>query len=426
MNKCGPLFLFLAFVCNAAYCQNLVTNPGFEEYNHCPDSRSEITASPGYDTFTTALDWIDPTNTTPDYFNRCGTDSAVRLPYLTLDGYHEPRTGNGCAGFSAFAGDPGDYVTDYYSEYVETRLSSPLIAGHSYYICFYVCLTYHDRSYFNIISVNNIGAILTNDMADTTCNGPVFFMTGNEVVHTPAGFYVTDTAQWTLVSGVYHATGGEQWLTIGRFNPEPFEYIILRTAEKPPYKTHGVCYLLVDDVCAIDMNNPVGTDTSVYAPQFPIMVGDDRPGQYQWLNGDTSQSTQVPDTGAWVRQRWTDCAYFTDTFHVGKIPPENCLWLPSAFTPNNDGLNDGFGPGNTYCGPAFASFDFIIFNRFGQQVFESHNAGDKWNGTYNGHLAETGVYFYMLQYSYGGNYSALNRSAPTAPKVIRGDVTLIR
>ena len=105
---------------------------------------------------------------------------------------------------------------------------------------------------------------------------------------------------------------------------------------------------------------------------------------------------------------------------------ENCLWMPSAFTPNGDGLNDWFGPGNNYCQPDFSSFNFCIFNRWGEKVFQTFNAGEKWDGTFNGQRAETGTYYYILQYGYGSSFARLNSTAATEPKVIKGDVTLIR
>ena len=405
--------------------QNMVTNPGFEVYNNCPSQRGQINYSPGYDTFLTVRDWVDPTNTSPDYFNRCGTDSSVRLPYLSVDGYHEPHSGDACAGIAVFSGNPVLDTTDYWSEYLETRLTAPMQAGHTYYVSFYVCLTYHGRTGYNIISVDRLGARLSNNMIDTLTPPPMFFMTGEEDISSPPGQFITDTINWTLISGIYHATGGEQWLTIGRFYEVPIKYEWLRTSELQP-NSNSICYMLVDDVCTIDMSTSTGSDTVVYSPQFPIVTGDSRPGKYLWYNGDTTAQTKIPAVGSYVRERWDACVYYTDTFTADEMPVENCLWLPSAFTPNNEGENDLFGPGNSYCQPDFKSFRFVIYNRWGQQVFESFDAGEKWNGTFNGHNAETGTYYYILEYGYGGGFSALNSNAATAPKLIKGDVTLIR
>lgn len=88
--------------------------------------------------------------------------------------------------------------------------------------------------------------------------------------------------------------------------------------------------------------------------------------------------------------------------------------VPTAFTPNNDGLNDYFHPHNALKAD---SYDFRVFNRWGQMVFQSANWQDKWDGRINGVLQSTGVYVWMLNY--------IHRD--TKQKVFKkGTVTLIR
>ncbi|MFI5196854.1 MAG: hypothetical protein ACHQD8_07170, partial [Chitinophagales bacterium] len=204
MPKYIPISLFsLLCYTSQVFAQNLVTNPGFELKYKCPNARSEIIYLPLYRDFPTALDWVSPLNTTPDYFNRCATDPEVKLPNLSLDGYHQPHSGDACAGISMFAGHPLRDSIDYWAEYLETRLSSPMEAGHTYYISYYVCPTNHVEKHYNIISIDNLGARLTTQMIDTICSGPMFFLTGPPDIQTPPGLFITDTINWTLVSGIY-------------------------------------------------------------------------------------------------------------------------------------------------------------------------------------------------------------------------------
>ena len=77
------------------------------------------------------------------------------------------------------------------------------------------------------------------------------------------------------------------------------------------------------------------------------------------------------------------------------INAEPCcsVFVPTAFSPNNDGLNDKFGVqtlGN------HRSFSLQIFNRYGEKVFVAYRKGDHWNGKVNGKDAEIGTYFYLL------------------------------
>jgi gliding motility-associated-like protein len=77
-----------------------------------------------------------------------------------------------------------------------------------------------------------------------------------------------------------------------------------------------------------------------------------------------------------------------------KISP-GCLgyYFPSAFSPNGDGANDVFRV-RTADDPK--SFSMLVFNRFGQKVFESANVGVGWNGTFAGNPAPMGAYVFVI------------------------------
>ena len=67
------------------------------------------------------------------------------------------------------------------------------------------------------------------------------------------------------------------------------------------------------------------------------------------------------------------------------------VFIPNAFSPNGDGLNDLFQPNIK----GIVSSDFKVFNRWGELVFQStDNTG--WDGTYRGQQAPEGVYMYMV------------------------------
>jgi gliding motility-associated-like protein len=75
----------------------------------------------------------------------------------------------------------------------------------------------------------------------------------------------------------------------------------------------------------------------------------------------------------------------------------NCyIAVPSAFTPNGDGLNDYLYPLNAYKAD---NLEFRVFNRWGQLVFETKDGTKKWDGTINGNPQPAGVYVWMLHYT---------------------------
>lgn len=72
------------------------------------------------------------------------------------------------------------------------------------------------------------------------------------------------------------------------------------------------------------------------------------------------------------------------------------LAVPSAFTPNGDGLNDFLYPLNAV---KAENLDFKVYNRWGQLVFETRNWKHGWDGTFKGVQQATGVYVWFLSYT---------------------------
>jgi gliding motility-associated-like protein len=70
------------------------------------------------------------------------------------------------------------------------------------------------------------------------------------------------------------------------------------------------------------------------------------------------------------------------------------ILLPNSFTPNKDGNNDCFGI-RYY--QDVQDMDFIIYNRYGTIVFETHNAADCWDGYYKGQPVDPGSYVYFIK-----------------------------
>lgn len=78
--------------------------------------------------------------------------------------------------------------------------------------------------------------------------------------------------------------------------------------------------------------------------------------------------------------------------NVVEVFPSIALYVPGAFTPNGDGINDEFGA----YGEALFNFSMQIWNRWGQLVFESSSALDRWDGSYKGEKVPGGSYVYRI------------------------------
>ena len=76
------------------------------------------------------------------------------------------------------------------------------------------------------------------------------------------------------------------------------------------------------------------------------------------------------------------------TSNYAEVIPPLSIYIPSAFTPNGDGLNDMFG----VKGEGIQDYHLLIYNRWGTVIFESTTAKNQWDGKYQGEPVETGTY----------------------------------
>jgi gliding motility-associated-like protein len=146
----------------------------------------------------------------------------------------------------------------------------------------------------------------------------------------------------------------------------------------------------------------------------------DPPGQASllWSTGNTTDAIKVTDPGTyWIQVSDPPCIA-SDTVHIDITWCDCRLMMPSAFSPNRDGLNDFFlpVPQNNECRD-LVRYTFSVYNRWGQLVYQGRNGDAGWNGSYKGQLADVGTYYYYLSYHTGINQ---------AVKTEKGDITLIR
>lgn len=94
-----------------------------------------------------------------------------------------------------------------------------------------------------------------------------------------------------------------------------------------------------------------------------------------------------------------------DTLRVTVIDPDSLdcsvAYLPKAFTPNFDGLNDTYGIDNSLVLDDIVSFE--IFDKWGERVFYTTEAEERWDGSFNGTEMTAGIYIYKVVYLCDGN-----------------------
>ncbi|MEC8407047.1 MAG: gliding motility-associated C-terminal domain-containing protein, partial [Bacteroidota bacterium] len=82
------------------------------------------------------------------------------------------------------------------------------------------------------------------------------------------------------------------------------------------------------------------------------------------------------------------------TYNYQLVEGQFALFLPNSFTPNDDGLNDRFFPVGDKIDPN--EYDFQVYNRWGEVIFETKNPSDYWDGKLNGTFVSNGTYLWKV------------------------------
>lgn len=337
----------------SAQSPNLVPNPSFEQYNNCPSSLAGVNYSPGYTSFPTVQGWVSPIkNGSPDYFNTCAASSSyVHVPQNAF-GNQSPRNGNGYVGIIAWQGHmQGGNMQTMWAEYLQCKLLQPLVAGERYCVTFFVNSAIANATY-NFVGINKIGI---NFSGTQPTDGAALSMNLPYSIYNNTGSFLTDTTGWTKVTGIYSATGGEEWLTLGWFNngtPPAIQSIVPATPNPADdYRN----YLYLDDISVVKIDNQ---DTfSSYKEitycnkgQLPITAkGMAELGEYSWNTGATSQVIEIKDSGTYTCISRASCKVYIDTYVIEYNPaPELKLADEVVNCANEPVVLDAGYPNATY------------------------------------------------------------------------------
>lgn len=114
-----------------------------------------------------------------------------------------------------------------------------------------------------------------------------------------------------------------------------------------------------------------------------------------WDDGNSAPAINVDEPGVHAFTVSTPCENVTHTIRVSE---EKCfcnVWLPNAFTPDANSINEGFAA-KYDC--ALDRFELLVFDRWGSIVFAATDPDVVWDGTYNGLPVPDGVYVYKVIY----------------------------
>lgn len=217
----------------AAVAQNLVINPGFEEYFRCPSSFSTDSRDfflPG---------WSSANMGTPDHFHQCSwSDNDVPFNWA---GQTNAHTGLGYAGIYTWNNNGKNY-----REYIQCELASPLEKGIRYRIGFHFQL-----SSYSVYATDRIGLILSDSL---------IFRKDDKVIRHAAILQKTKEdlftdRDWLEASTEYVAKGGEQYLVIGNFSDDKATRHQQLTSRKgKSFMLSASAYYYIDDVSVVRLD----------------------------------------------------------------------------------------------------------------------------------------------------------------------------
>ena len=177
--------------------QNLVPNPSFEQFIHCPNNENEVDSVIGWNSC----------GDSPDYFNSCDTNVPEFSVPNNWGGYQQAASGNAYCGIGVY----GSCVVNV-REFIGTQLTFPLNIGEKYFVSFKVSLSVSDLIKANT-SVNKLGALFsTVNICFTSFYPPI---NNNANIYTD--LIITDSLNWTTINGSFIADSAYKYITIGNF-----------------------------------------------------------------------------------------------------------------------------------------------------------------------------------------------------------------
>ncbi|MEO6548063.1 MAG: gliding motility-associated C-terminal domain-containing protein [Ferruginibacter sp.] len=114
----------------------------------------------------------------------------------------------------------------------------------------------------------------------------------------------------------------------------------------------------------------------------------------RWQDGSIAATYTVTKAGTYSLQAINFCGVAIDTIRI--IMGSCIIQMFSAFSPNGDGNNDVFRVKYPFAMPQFR---MVVFNRYGEKIFETNNINEGWDGTWKSEPQPPGSYVWVINYT---------------------------
>ena len=412
-------FFFLAFflASQQSYCftQNLVLNGDFELGNQDCQQSGFLIAS--------ILDNWTHTSLFPIYHRKnCPPIGQPMNPPF-------PHTGNGHLSISGNV-----WVTGWIdASIVKGQLQTPLEANEYYYLEFYGKSTgFRQDAEFTSISCDfelphnltiHLGTDTDKFEVTKTFDENTSFLTNATIENSfhqipfSAPIVIQPSAEpWTKYSTCFEAKGGETQIALtapirpysntipcdiltpsmlDTFNGERlyqiFSYevddIILK---KIPEKLTGTVTLCKNQGIMINLLDYLPSDTTLF-----------NNATFRWPGGSTETTRSLTNGGFYDIEVQLACRSIPLELTIIAEDCADLAYIPTAFSPNNDGINDEFRPlfNSAY---QIENYSLQIYNRWGSKVFHTSILEEGWDGQFNQENVNNDVFFWVLNYQLVG------------------------
>lgn len=224
----ASLFIFMMSVTaqKRGMAQNLVQNGSFEELTYCPVSYNQRTLK-------TAVGWVQPGSATPDHFSTCSKGKAG-VPD-NIGGSQDALDGESYIGLVTYTSTKRNY-----REYVQSKLTRPLGTGEL------VCVEFW-------VSCGDLARYVTDGIGVHFSKGKVRPKGEKRIearaqISNPRLHILDNANDWVKLSDVFVAEGGEDYITIGNFEPDHLMSKLKRTSLEGRESSSNWSYIYVDDV----------------------------------------------------------------------------------------------------------------------------------------------------------------------------------
>lgn len=356
--------LMLVFLSGVIVClAQSIPNGGFESNSGLPVTIGQWALCNGWNNAFSGV-------SSPDYFHYDGSlgGDLPETPVAEV----EAHEGRAIMGFAA-TGIKGSNIR----EYLSVKLTSALIPGQKYCLSFWYCNG-------DIGAFSNAGLGTSHFGAHFTVNPLV--QEGSEPIEQTPVFEVNNvlfSREWALLSINFFADGPWEYLTLGVFGNDENKEIEEFENSDPLFS-----YYFLDEVKLEIVDE--GTLPYQEESQRPIEIPEEG-------------SDKLPMTESRPRPVSTS------------EDPEG-FFIPNAFTPDFDGINDVFFASV----PNGIPYTLNVFSRWGELIFSSSPSNEMWDGRFQGRLLPPDVYVWQLSY-----IRESNNGSPEE-RVIEGIVNLIR